>query len=31
MLVQKYNATPEAASKDMNAPLELVLEKLKQK
>ena len=28
-LVQKYNATPEAAAKDMNAPLELVLEGLK--
>ena len=28
-LVQKYNATPEAAAKDMNAPLELILEGLK--
>ena len=31
MLVQKYNATPEAAAKDMNAPLDLVLEGLKKK
>lgn len=31
MLVQKYNATPETAAKDMNAPLELILEGLKQK
>ena len=29
MLISKYNATPEEAAKDMNAPLELVLEKLK--
>ena len=29
MLVKKYNATPETAAKDMNAPLELVLEALK--
>jgi hypothetical protein len=28
-LIQKYKATPEAAAKDMNAPLELVLEELK--
>ena len=29
MLVQKYNASPEVAAKDMKAPLELVLEGLK--
>ena len=29
MLVQKYNASPEVAAKDMNAPLELVLAGLK--
>ena len=29
MLVKKYNAAPETAAKDMNAPLELVLEALK--
>ncbi len=28
-LVHKYKATPETAAKDMNAPLELVLEELK--
>ena len=28
LLVQKYNVTPEDAAKDMNAPLELVLEEL---
>ena len=28
-LIQKYNATPEDAARDMNAPLEAVLEKLK--
>ncbi len=31
MLIQKYKATPETAAKDMNAPLELVLEALKKK
>ena len=31
MLVQKYNATPETAAKDMNAPLELILEGIKLK
>ena len=31
MLVQKYNATPETAAKDMNAPLELILEDIKLK
>ncbi len=30
MLVHDYNATPEVAAQKMNAPLELVLEKLKQ-
>lgn len=29
-LIKKYKASPEEASKDMNAPLELVLERLKQ-
>ena len=29
MLIKKYNAKPEVAAKDMNAPLELVLEKIK--
>ena len=29
MLVHDYNATPEVAAQKMNAPLELVLEKLK--
>lgn len=29
-LIKKYKVTPEEASKDMNAPLELVLERLKQ-
>ena len=29
MLVHDYNATPEIAAQKMNAPLELVLEKLK--
>ena len=29
MLVHDYNATPEVAAKKMNAPLELVLEGLK--
>ena len=29
-LIKKYKATPEDAAKDMNAPLELVLERLKQ-
>lgn len=29
-VVRKYKATPEDAAKDMNAPLELVLEGLKQ-
>ena len=29
MLIQKYNIPPETAAKDMNAPLNLVLEKLK--
>ena len=29
MLISKYNATPEEAANDMNAPLELVLERLK--
>ena len=29
MLVQKYNASPEVAAKDMKAPLELVLASLK--
>ncbi len=29
MLVQKYNTSPETAAKDMDAPLEAVLEKLK--
>lgn len=29
MLVTKYNASPETAAKDMNAPLDLVLEALK--
>ena len=29
-VISKYNATPESAAKDMNAPLELVLEALKQ-
>ncbi len=29
MLVHKYHATPEAAAQDMNIPLELVLQKLK--
>lgn len=28
MLVSKYNASPENAAKDMNAPLELVLASL---
>ena len=27
-LIKKYNATPENAAKDMNAPLELVLNAL---
>ena len=31
MLIKKYKATPETAAKDMNAPLELVLEALKKK
>lgn len=31
MLVQKYNATPETAAKDMNAPLQLILEGIKLK
>ncbi len=31
MLIKKYNATPENAAKDMNAPLELVLEALSTK
>lgn len=31
MLVQKYNATPETSAKDMNAPLELILEGIKLK
>ena len=30
MLVKKYNATPEIAASDMNAPLDLVLESLKE-
>lgn len=30
-LINKYKATPEDAAKDMNAPLELVLERLKSK
>ena len=30
-LVQKYNATPETAAKDMNAPLQLILEGIKLK
>ena len=29
MLIKKYNAKPEEAAKDMDAPLELVLEKIK--
>ena len=29
MLIQKYNIPPETAAADMNAPLNLVLEKLK--
>lgn len=29
-IINKYKATPESAAKDMNAPLELVLEALKQ-
>ena len=29
MLIQKYNIPPETAAKDMNAPLNLVLKKLK--
>ena len=29
MLIQKYNIPPETAANDMNAPLDLVLEKLK--
>ena len=29
MLIQKYKATPETAAKDMNAPLKLVLEAIK--
>ena len=29
LVISKYNATPESAAKDMNAPLELVLEELK--
>ena len=28
-LIKKYKVTPEDAAKDMNAPLELVLERLK--
>lgn len=28
MLIQKYNVTPETAAKDMNAPLEIILQKL---
>ena len=28
LLIKKYKATPESAAKDMNAPLELVLEEL---
>ncbi len=28
LLVHKYNATPESAAKDMNAPLDKVLERL---
>ena len=31
LLVHDYNASPEEASEKMNAPLELVLEALKQK
>lgn len=31
ILVQKYKVSPEEAAKDMGAPLELVLERLKQK
>ena len=31
MLVQKYNIPPETAANDMNAPLDLVLEKIKVK
>ena len=30
MLVKKYNATPETAAQDAGAPLELVLDALKQ-
>ncbi len=29
MMIKKYKASPESAAKDMNAPLELVLEALK--
>ena len=29
LMIKKYNADPETAAKDMNAPLELVLERLK--
>ena len=29
LLVKKYKATPESAASDMEAPLELVLERLK--
>ena len=28
-LIKKYKVSPEEASKDMNAPMELVLERLK--
>ena len=31
MVIRKYKASPEEAAKDMGAPLELVLEKLKEK